>query len=259
MQPGPSPSPEHVFVLRVYALFERLMGWAPHRSGGGVNTLEPGLGGLLVYAGELDEDGRSLVAAANIAGSASLSVTADPTAQRDAMREGIVDFVVNSLDEALRILKNEIRKKEAVSVCVAVSADAVETEMQERGVVPDVCRTDLLQPAPVPVEHREMCLVEWSVPDAPARWMPRLDALAAECLAPSAREAWRWLRLFPRYVGRSARGIRLIRSTPALASCFVRRLQTSQDGGELPVAVQVCITGPGGTRECQFIPKFEHR
>lgn len=257
MQPAHSRSPERAFVLRTYALFELLMKSAIHRGGNSEFKPEPGLGGLLVYAGELDEDGRSLVAAANIAGAASLSITADPPTQREAMREGVVDFVVNSLDEALRILKNEIRKKEPVSVCVALSAESVETEMKERGVQPDVCRAAVLQVDDAVRDRPERCLVEWSVPDAPSRWMPRLDALAAECLAPSALDGRRWLRLFPRYVGRSARGIRLIQSTPALASCFVRRLQTSREGGELPVAVQVCITGQAGVRECQFIPKLE--
>ena len=56
--------------------------------------------------------------AANIAGAASLSATADVATQKQAIRDGVVDFLVTSLDEAARILKNEIRKRQPVAVCV---------------------------------------------------------------------------------------------------------------------------------------------
>ena len=78
--------------------------------------------------------------AGNIAGAASLAATADPVAQKQAIREGVVNFLVTSLDEALRILKNEIRKRETVAVCVAASPQAVAAEMLERGVLPICCR-----------------------------------------------------------------------------------------------------------------------
>ncbi len=45
---------------------------------------------------------------------------------------------MTSLDEALRILKNEIRKRETVAVCVAAAPETVEREMLERGVLPDL-------------------------------------------------------------------------------------------------------------------------
>ena len=79
---------------------------------------EPSLGGKLLYAGYLDADTRALLVAANIAGAASLAVSADADTGRQAIRDGIVDFLVTSLDEALRILKNEIRKRSTVAVCV---------------------------------------------------------------------------------------------------------------------------------------------
>lgn len=52
-----------------------------------------------------------MVRAANIAGAASLSATTDAIAQRNSIRDRVVDFLVTSLDEARRILKNEIRKR----------------------------------------------------------------------------------------------------------------------------------------------------
>src|SRR6185437_13932582 len=80
---------------------------------------EPTLAGQFLYAGELDEEGRALLVAANVLGAASLTVTADPSSQRRAIRDGVADFLVTTLDEALRILKNQLRKREPVAVCIA--------------------------------------------------------------------------------------------------------------------------------------------
>ncbi len=90
--------------------------------------------------------------AANIAGAASLVATADRAAQKQAIRDGVADFLVNSLDEALRILKNQLRKRETVAVCVGLAPEAVEREMQERGVLPDLLRRDVRH-RPIPRSH----------------------------------------------------------------------------------------------------------
>ena len=98
-------------------------------------TLRLSLRGKLFYAGELHQEGCQLVRAANIAGAASLSATANPEALRHANRDGVVDFLVTSLDEALRILKNEIRKRQAVSVAVSAAPDAIVGEIRDRSVL----------------------------------------------------------------------------------------------------------------------------
>ncbi len=56
---------------------------------------ETGLGGKLLYAAPLDEEGRALLVAANIAGAATLAASADRDAQKQALRDGVADFVVN--------------------------------------------------------------------------------------------------------------------------------------------------------------------
>lgn len=76
--------------------------------------------------------------AASIAGAACLAVDSRAEVCRAALRAGACDFVVNSADEALRILKNEIRKRKPVSVAVAMAEDAALAELAERGVAPDV-------------------------------------------------------------------------------------------------------------------------
>ena len=83
-------------------------------------------------------DGRAMVIAGNVSGCAILAATADLAVQKLVIRDGVVDFVITSLDEALRILKNEVRKCATVAVCVAAAPSVVEREMDERGVVPDL-------------------------------------------------------------------------------------------------------------------------
>jgi urocanate hydratase len=217
---------------------------------------EPTLGGKLLYIGELAPHGRALLVAGNIAGAASLAATADPSAQKLAIRDGVVDFLVNTLDEALRILKNEIRKRETVAVCVAAAPQAVEPEMLERGVLPD-----LLPPISCPnsptsdfsaeeVQRIELLpdqtgqvLVSWHVAAAPAQWLPKLDALAMECLKDEAYAERRWLRLAPRYLGRLAQGQRVLHCEPGTAKEFVSRVQGAVDHGEIGVEVRISVNG----------------
>ena len=100
--------------------------------------MEPGLGGKLLYVGDLSESARPLIAAANSGGAATLVLSAQQLTLRQAQREGLIDFLVNSLDEALRIFKNEIRKRQPVAVAVSGQIQTIEAEMLERGVLPDL-------------------------------------------------------------------------------------------------------------------------
>ncbi len=211
-----------------------------------------GLGGRLLYAAELDFSGRALVVAGNIAGAASLAATADPVAQKQAIREGVVNFLVTSLDEALRILKNEIRKRETVAVCVAASPQAVAAEMLERGVLPDLLPPDAAgQPDLAPFRNRGSqtlepaaldpteALLAWSVASAPALWMPRFDAIADECLGPKEWAARRWLRLAPRYLGRQSQAVRLLRCKPDAAQRILEQVRRRTERSEIAVPVEI--------------------
>jgi len=209
---------------------------------------ETGLGGKLFYAGELDDEGRALVVAANIAGAASLVAAADRAAQKQAIRDGVADFLVNSLDEALRIIKNQLRKRETAAICVGLAPAAVEREMQERGVLPDLLRRDVpLAPChdallPQEGKHKAIetpALVMWSVDSDHARWLPRLDAIALDCLNRDAWPARRWLRLAPRFLGRLALGLRLLECDREFAARFVEQLRIRADRGELAFAFEV--------------------
>ncbi len=196
---------------------------------------ESGLGGKLLYAGELNDRGCRLVRAANIAGAASLSATSDALAQRRAIREGVVDFLVTSLDEALRILKNEVRKRQAVSVAVSLPPAAVESEMLERGVAPD-----LLPPQGTNTQAGELVAlialggrrIEVSQV-TPSRTLflwknvsEEFESLAIAELAEEDHANRRWVRLSPRYLGPGARRVRSLACDPDAAARLAARLNS---------------------------------
>jgi len=188
---------------------------------------EPSLGGRLLYSGELDAEARALLVAANIAGAASLAATADAAAGKQAIRDGVADFLVTSLDEALRILKNEIRKRETVAVCVAAASEAVEGEMLRRGVAPDLAR-----PRAVVAPPESQALLTWNVASAPAIW----------------------LRLAPRYLGRLAQGVRVLRCGESSAASFLKRVREEVERGRLGVAVELSLSRNQQTERHSFTP-----
>lgn len=200
-----------------------------------------GLGGRLFYAGELDDAGRALVAAANIAGAATLTATANRGAQKQAIRDGIADFLVTSLDEALRILKNQLRKRETVAVCVGLRVEDMEREMDERGVLPDLLRGDMGggETGAEQILDRGVIELVWRVEAAPAQWLPKLDEIALGCLDERAWRERRWLRLAPRYLGRLAQGVRLLECDEGFAARFAEAVGAHVKSGEIGVAVEI--------------------
>jgi hypothetical protein len=234
-------------------------------------TNEHGLGGTFLYAGELDPAGCALAVAGNIAGTATLAASADVATQKQAIRDGVVDFLVTNLDEALRILKNELRKRETVAVCVAKSPEEVESEMQELGVLPD-----LLPPGTIDADRFEpfiwqgarqvdpiapddhSAVLTWKVGHAPAIWLPRMDAIAGDCLeafpSPHAAAAKRWLRLAPRFLGRQAMGSRLLRCDAEAAREFLNRVREKVQRRELNVEVEICLTIKGDSLNHELSP-----
>jgi hypothetical protein len=77
--------------------------------------------------------------------------------------------------------------------------------------------------------------------------MPKLDALALECLDPRAGSAHRWVRLAPRYLGRLAQATHLAYSDRAFAACFLESVKEFRDA---PLMVQV--TDNRGCKEVKF-------
>jgi urocanate hydratase len=100
--------------------------------------LRPEWGGGLILSTGLSPAGTVLPLASNIAGAVSLSIDQNPDRMRDVVRSGVVDFVVHSLDEAIRAMKNEVRKRAPLSV--ALNAPPIETleEVLARGLAPQL-------------------------------------------------------------------------------------------------------------------------
>ena len=196
------------------------------------------LGGRLVF-GQMDDRGSAIALAASIAGAASLGVSSAPEVLKLAIRNGVCDFMVNTLDEALRILKNEVRKRLPVAVGLQQGFAAAMAEIVERGVQPDILAWTAEEVAASSVQfarlvERGSSILEdashsepagnagvwWGVASNPAQALPKLDAIAAGVLGDEVRG--RWLRLAPRYLGRRAKSIRYVAMTDGEAEAFLR-------------------------------------
>jgi Urocanase Rossmann-like domain len=200
--------------------------------------LESGLGGKLLYAGELDLSACLLLRAANVAGAASLTASADAAVLHQAMRAGALDFVVTNLGEALRILKNEIRKKQPIAVGVSLAHQTIEREMLDRGVQPDLLAPALpsspelaafaahgarsVPPQPLPPG------CDFNILAIPPHWdrpLTALDELLLGCLGAADFLNRRWVRLAPRYLSPDARRLRSVACNPGAISLLASRLR----------------------------------
>jgi urocanate hydratase len=96
------------------------------------------LGGKLIVSGGMGGMGGAQPLAATMTGAAFLGIDVDPERIKKRLKTGYCDFMVTTLDEALRILKNAVRKKENVSVGLVGNCADIIPELAERGVVPDI-------------------------------------------------------------------------------------------------------------------------
>src|SRR5712675_2082895 len=96
------------------------------------------LAGKLVVSGGMGGMGGAQPLAATMTGAAFLGIDVDPERIKKRLKTGYCDFMVTTLDEALRILKNAVRKKENVSVGLVANCADIIPELAERGVVPDI-------------------------------------------------------------------------------------------------------------------------
>jgi urocanate hydratase len=96
------------------------------------------LAGKLIVSGGMGGMGGAQPLAATMTGAAFLGIDVDAERIKKRLRTGYCDFMVTTLDEALRILKNAVRKKENVSVGLVGNCADVIPELAERGVLPDI-------------------------------------------------------------------------------------------------------------------------
>ncbi len=96
------------------------------------------LAGKLIASGGMGGMGGAQPLAATLNGAAFLGIDVDPERIKRRVKSGYCDVMVNDLDEALRILKNAVRKREATSVGLVGNCADVIPELARRGVVPDL-------------------------------------------------------------------------------------------------------------------------
>lgn len=196
-------------------------------------------GGKLLLRCRLDNGGVAIVVASSVAGDASLCVDPDADGLREGLRSGFISFVVGNLDEALRILKNEIRRALPVSVGLTADPEACIDAMIERGLQPDLLSAVPQRQAMIFVQRGALALPEhptsdsasplltWTAADDVARSMPRIARVAAESLDPArddTKARRRWLEQAARYLGRGFGPHQCLRMAEAEATAFLSRV-----------------------------------
>jgi Urocanase Rossmann-like domain len=186
-----------------------------------LHHLRPDWRGSLILNLGLDPQGTAVALASNIAGAVCLSLEQDPAIARQALRSGACDFVVNTLDEALRAMKNEVRQHKPLSVGLQGNQSEILDEIFERGVAPQLV-TGLVDPAALQKFQTQGAIVftdveaatllasiaeesQWTAHDFPqltSAALKSFDIHTAEILPPEDTFRRTWLaaapRLFPR-------------------------------------------------------------
>src|SRR6201998_1828200 len=96
------------------------------------------LAGKLIVSGGMGGMGWAQPLGATFEGACFFGIDVDPERIKKRLKTGYCDFMVTTLDEALRILKNAVRKKENLSLGLVGNCARLLPELAERGVVPDI-------------------------------------------------------------------------------------------------------------------------
>ncbi|HZS52687.1 MAG TPA: urocanate hydratase [Bryobacterales bacterium] len=96
------------------------------------------LAGKLIVSGGMGGMGGAQPLAATMNGGAFLGIEVDPERIKRRERSGYCDIMVNSLEEAVRILRSAVHEKKALSVGLVGNCADILPEMVRRGIVPDL-------------------------------------------------------------------------------------------------------------------------
>jgi urocanate hydratase len=96
------------------------------------------LEGRLVVTGGMGGMGGAQPLAGTMNGAALLCIEVDPERIKRRLKTGYCDIMVGDLDEAVRILRNAVHQRTAVSVGLVGNCAEVLPEMARRGIVPDL-------------------------------------------------------------------------------------------------------------------------
>ena len=213
------------------------------------------LAGRLLLIDGLAHEGDALLIAASIAGAASLTLETRTEAVRHCVRNGIVDFAVITLDEALRILKNEIRKQQPIAVLLEREPAGVLAEMVERGAQPEMLRWAAADPAlkayidtlkergarplPQPQETASDHEVRWRAGEGGSAALRQLDLLVSQILPKEDSERQNWIQRAPRYLPRAMRLERSVSMTEKERAEFIAAAEERAEQGTLAAPVEI--------------------
>jgi urocanate hydratase len=178
-------------------------------------------GGKLIFTSGPGASATGLPAAVSIAGGTTLALDPDGPTVKAVFRQGGFDFVVNTLDEALRVLKNEIRQHKPLSVALISPIQPVLEEMASRGVAPDLeCSVspNLEVTSNITSLTSWLAARTWSeviLPAASTSDLRALDLRLFEILPPGDTIRRRWLQRIPHYQRPSTTPARVLWLTPA--------------------------------------------
>jgi urocanate hydratase len=224
----------------------------------------------------------ALPLAATMNGAACLGIDADSERIKRCVKAGYCDVMVNDFDEALRILKNAVRKHEAASVGLIGSPAGVLSEMASRGVVPDLLADAAAnQEAETPerLQHAIRALqalgsiifkpfssnedsgsLHWVALSGEAIDIQRIDRLLLE-LFPDDELLGRWIRALQRRVRHQGLPGRACSLTAEQRSRFGVAVNRLVAGGEIkaPIVIArqapVYLNGKGGSsRTHELVP-----
>ena len=207
-----SLQPSQVAVYRNYLQLQSI------RADGFPSSSAEGLAGRLIVCVGFAVGGAELALATTISGGTFLGIDPSPEHLKAAVRNGSCDFMVNTLDESLRVLKNELRKHQALAVGLLGDASVILPAMVDRGVQPDLvadtsppdgsAAVSLYRPALLQLIERGAGTVDipatnlspangqmevfWTAANL-ADWK-HLDAIALEQLPPEDTVRRRWLQ-----------------------------------------------------------------
>ncbi|MHB2010086.1 MAG: hypothetical protein ACYCOX_18870 [Acidobacteriaceae bacterium] len=246
------PQPSQTAVYRRYAQLQAIRGERFP------DAAADSLAGRLIACVGFGLEGAELALAATISGGTFLGIDPSSDHLKAAVRHGSCDFMVNTLEESLRVLKNEIRKRKALSVGLLGKASTILPAMVERGVQPDlvadsVATVRLDRPALLTLIERGAVRV-----DTPAAkhsssaglvevaWtadsiadLKRMDTLALEELPPDDTIRRRWLQQAPGCFHRQRPLQRVLDLRPEELTRLLRTFQDAISTGKLqsPAAV----------------------
>ncbi len=237
------PAPNQAHVYRKYLALQTIAG----RHWGG------SLAGRLVLCPGFGVSETELALAAVIAGAGFLGIDPQPQRLKAAVRNGACNFMVTTLDEALRVLKNELRKRKPLSVGLLGSAGEILPAMIERGVQPDLIALDPVSAAasgpdaeaqaavrrsllqliergalPANMEHGPGTDRDDDPGSIPVHWiaanprdLQKIDHLSRSCLPSADRTRLRWLQESPAYFYRQTPLTRVLGMLPEeLSRCL---------------------------------------